>query len=263
MSDTSTITINHVCGDDALYCHYESQISPQPCYVELDCDNRTLSASYDAEIGPAVPVRVWHHRIIRFQIPCLTDEAVNDLLDEIAEDASAICEGYERVWDGNNHVGRFTEDADGLIQALNERCQGPWDERSTINVWHAGDWYEPVTDIDLCEELGLTANTTDDELNEMAAAEEENAEDEGFRLNGTEEYLRDIRDRLREGKVVLEEMPDHLRGSHIAANNWGTYPHNGATRRWVEEEEAEAIVEADPDGYAHIVTSTHHHGGEK
>ena len=29
---------------------------------------------------------------------------------------------------------------------------------------------------------------------------------------------------------LVEIMPDHLRGSHRAAGNWGAYPHNGAER---------------------------------
>jgi len=53
--------------------------------------------------------------------------------------------------------------------------------------------------------------------------------------------------------VEIEEMPRHLRASHRAANNWGTYPHNGATRRRVTRSEAEEIVRSDDDGYDHIV----------
>lgn len=52
--------------------------------------------------------------------------------------------------------------------------------------------------------------------------------------------------------VTIEEMPNHLRGSHRAAGNWGRYPHNGATRREVSREEADEIVAADADGYDHI-----------
>jgi len=54
--------------------------------------------------------------------------------------------------------------------------------------------------------------------------------------------------------VMLETMPDYLRGSHRAAGNWGVYPHNGAMRERVSRVEAEAIVAADTDGYDHIVT---------
>lgn len=34
--------------------------------------------------------------------------------------------------------------------------------------------------------------------------------------------------------VVVERMPDYLRASHRAANNWGRYPHNGAERVIIE-----------------------------
>lgn len=53
--------------------------------------------------------------------------------------------------------------------------------------------------------------------------------------------------------VTIETMPDHLRSSHRAAGNWGSYPANGANRREVSLDEAEEIVAADEDGYDHIV----------
>jgi hypothetical protein len=53
--------------------------------------------------------------------------------------------------------------------------------------------------------------------------------------------------------VTIEEMPEHLRGSHRAAGNWGRYPHNGATRRQVSRDEADEIVSGDADEYARIV----------
>lgn len=56
-----------------------------------------------------------------------------------------------------------------------------------------------------------------------------------------------------EDLVVLERMPDHLRGSHRAAGNWGRYPANGAERTVVSREWAEQTVEEDSDGYDHIV----------
>lgn len=55
------------------------------------------------------------------------------------------------------------------------------------------------------------------------------------------------------GYVEIETMPDWLRESHRAAGGFGRYPANGAERRIVHPDEAEAIVEADGDGYDHIV----------
>lgn len=55
--------------------------------------------------------------------------------------------------------------------------------------------------------------------------------------------------------VVIEVMPTHHRSSHRAAGNWGTYPHNGATRFSATEDEADRIVREDTDGYDRIVPS--------
>jgi hypothetical protein len=53
--------------------------------------------------------------------------------------------------------------------------------------------------------------------------------------------------------VLIETMPNHLRGSHRAAGNFGTYPANGSVREWRNAVEAEELVENDPDGYNRIV----------
>lgn len=62
----------------------------------------------------------------------------------------------------------------------------------------------------------------------------------------------DIQKSDEDDLVTIEEMPDYLRGSHRAAGNWGSYPHNGATRRKVSQQEADEIIESDPE-YAHVV----------
>ena len=51
--------------------------------------------------------------------------------------------------------------------------------------------------------------------------------------------------------VIVETMPEHLRSSHRAAGNWGTYPFNGANSERQDLDEAEEIVEGDEDGYDH------------
>lgn len=53
----------------------------------------------------------------------------------------------------------------------------------------------------------------------------------------------------RTTKYLIETMPDHLRGSHRAAGNWGVYPHNGAERRIVDE----CDLPDESDEYDHAV----------
>jgi glutathione S-transferase len=53
--------------------------------------------------------------------------------------------------------------------------------------------------------------------------------------------------------VVIERMPDHLRGSHRAARNWGSYPHNGAERVIVERSDTEQwCYDAEKDAHSGI-----------
>lgn len=47
-------------------------------------------------------------------------------------------------------------------------------------------------------------------------------------------------------RVVVETIPKHLRASHTAAGNSGTWPHNGALRVVMNRADAEELVEHDP-----------------
>jgi hypothetical protein len=48
---------------------------------------------------------------------------------------------------------------------------------------------------------------------------------------------------LADEMVVVEWMPEHLRGSHEAAGNAGVYPANGARRTAMERSCAEGVVD--------------------
>lgn len=53
--------------------------------------------------------------------------------------------------------------------------------------------------------------------------------------------------------VIIEWLPEYLVESHIAANNFGVYPMNGAWRDEMPRWQAEEIIVADESGYAHII----------
>jgi len=197
MNATTSVTIKPVAEDRALFCHYKGQPSPQPCYIELDCEERALSASYDGEIGNAIPFRVYHGRCIRWTIPCLTATAANALLEELAEEAARICDGYDQVWDGHNHVGKLDDDARAASDTIQATCEGgSWSDHEIISPpWHAGDWYEPVN---VAVELKISAQTTDEELAEIVEREERAASDDGHEVEGIFEHLKEVRDNLTE-----------------------------------------------------------------
>jgi len=197
MDTEPSVTIKPVTGKRALFCHYKGQFSPQDCFVELDCEERTLSASYNGEIGNSIPFRVYHRRCIRWTIPCLTADAANALLEELADEAAIVCDGYESVWDGHNHIGKLDDDARAASETIQATCEGgSWSDHEIISPpWHAGDWYEPVN---VEQELGITVETTNEQLAELAEREESAANAEGHEVEGIFEHLTSVRDRLAE-----------------------------------------------------------------
>lgn len=198
----STIVIEEV-GD--LYLKYSGQHSPQPCYVQLDCEAETLCAEVDGMIGPGTPFRIWHGRAIRWAIPALTTEAAEALLEEILPLAQRVVEGYECRWDGSNHVGKLDEDAQEAAEAIRDLCDRDWSEWEVLSVWDAHDWYGQCgSGAYLAGELGLTAETTDEELSALATKEEAAAEP--ARIEGVERFMRDLREELRaEAEEEAEE----------------------------------------------------------
>lgn len=181
-----TITIQPVEGL-ALYCRYQAQCRPQPCYVTLDCRTAELSAAYSGEIGGGVPVDVWHHRAIRWHIPALRGDPAAALLEGLAPLAQRVVDGYSEIWDGSNHVGQLDDDAYSACAEIADRCVDAGDEDyDQISVWVAADWLDSASDA----ALGLTASSTDAELTAMAARIREDAAGEGVDvLEGLEQHL--------------------------------------------------------------------------
>lgn len=138
-----TIEINtaNLDAKTPLYSKYASQNQPQPAFIELDCwGNGILFADYSGEIGNAVPFYYWHGLAVRWYVP---SEISGESLTAIFSDGDflaacqRIIDGFEEHWDGSNHVGRYTEDAqeavstaEGIISSLAE-C---------VEVWSAENW---------------------------------------------------------------------------------------------------------------------------
>lgn len=202
----TAITITPVEGDE-LHHQYPGQTAPQDCYVQLVCETGELSASYNGEIGNAVPVGVWHRRVRRWTIPALTESAANALLEEIAPLAERVVAGYSEVWDGSNHVGEFDADADAAVEAIARLCDRDWSEGEVIAVWNAADYLGNIGSVQAqARALKVTTTTTDDELDTIA--EETEAEAAPAVVNGVRKHLERLRDELRGSdaqRIVVDE----------------------------------------------------------
>lgn len=195
----SAVIIIPVRGN-ALYRRYSGQNAPQDCHVSLDCRKGTLTADFNPEIGNAVPFAVHHRHVQRWSIPCLTADAANALLAEIAPFAQRMLDGYECVWDGHNHVAEFSDDADDAddtIICLCDHATADANEQTTVQVWDASDWLGGLGNAAAqCEALKITAETTDDELRAIADAAEVEAAGMGVHaLDGCLRHMEWLREK--------------------------------------------------------------------
>lgn len=105
-----------------VYAQYGGQCMPQPAYLELDIRDGKLTADYSGEVGNAVPSSVWHDLVLRFKLmPETTADQIEKIINENAEMLQKILDGAEVVWNGSNWVGQFTDEAQDVIDSINQQ----------------------------------------------------------------------------------------------------------------------------------------------
>lgn len=205
-----------------LFTLYDGEHNPQPCHISLDLETGEFTAGYQAETG-GWSEAVFHQRTLWWGIPTLTAQAVNRLLTDLVPTAQRILDGAEIAWDGEQLAGQFTADADAAINEIADACSlGGWDDEGDIVGWmDAGDWFSDETDDQVAARLGITADTTDEQLQTMATDEEsavESANSAAGRWSvpiGFYAHLQRIRDEKIDDQVdelidLLEEQAEKI-----------------------------------------------------
>ena len=158
------IEIIRVVNPKELYGRYIGQTQAQPTYIELDLEDKTLSADWNGEIGNGVPMDVWHGLIRRYHIPCLVADEANALMEEILPLAERVIAGAEIVWDGSNWVAKLNEDAEDAEMEIDRICEQS--EGETVSEWEASDFFGEETDENLGVKIGMDINAAADALRE-------------------------------------------------------------------------------------------------
>lgn len=181
----------------SLHHRFPGQTSAQPAHVYLNPETGELSTAVDYTIGAGVPVDVWHGRRLRWAIPALTESAQADLLEQLHPLAARIVEGYSEEWDGHNTIGRLTDDAQDASNEARDLC-GTYayaHPDCVTRVWDAAEWLRDAT----AEELGITVESTDEQIEEIAARVSANASTEGVDvLEGLSRHLEHVRCELQQ-----------------------------------------------------------------
>jgi len=216
MTDKTTVTPIATESDDALYCHYQGQTERQPALLCLDLETGELSAHYSSIIGSGQSMRAFYGRDIEWEIPPLRMAPLADLMRKVTPACQAILDSATVDWDGSNRVGRLSyvareaaEDVYGTVEGLQPE---PYE---VYEPWAACDYYEPVSDV--LAELGLTAYSTDAEIESEAKRAVEDAE-VVLDQDDVESYLRQLRDDERYELDVTAEG-EELEGAREDAIN--------------------------------------------
>jgi hypothetical protein len=221
-----SVRIIETAAEDALYRRYDGQTSPQPCYIELDLNNGTLSADYDSEVGNAVPSTVRHGFERRYAIPAVTGSAADDLMRKIAPLADRVLADWDSEWDGNNTVAVLGEDAaeaENEIVEMLESDEDLADDEDLVTVWGV----DGVITGSEADEYDITAETTDERLDEIEEEIRKGLIDISPNgivvLDGIDRHLRELRDELLRNAIdeavdAAEDAAEQAETADRAAN---------------------------------------------
>lgn len=148
--------------------------------------------------GQGVPPEMWHGRVLSFPVqrsrPVDGQALVEWLRDGDGQSLlQRIVAGHSVEWDGSNHVGELTDDAtearDTLAYWLEHNA--PTLDGDHAGLWTAEDWLYG-------SDLPITAETTDDEISDLADRLTEEATETDAVVRGIYTFLIEMRDDLRD-----------------------------------------------------------------
>lgn len=193
-----TVEIVKVSDPAELLLLQEGFAGAYPTYLMLDFDTAVLTAAYHD--GVALPSYVRRGMGLWVPIPCLTADAANVLLAQVAPIAQRILDGHT----GEGGRGRLDTAASVAAQELRDHVHGvAWRPEDLVHIRRADSW---LTKEDLTvwvSRTGLSADSTKDELKAIGELlirdfEQVAAAEPGVSvLVGVAGVLQDFRDDLR------------------------------------------------------------------
>lgn len=189
-----------------LYHQYSIQNQPQPAYIELDCrGDGELMADWNAEIGNAIPFYYYHGLAVRWGIPSETSGlSLKNLFEdeEFLACCQTILDGFDEEWDGNNFVGRYTDETADAIEKAECIIMNSLE---SVEVFSAEDWL-------------FYSGSLKEHWNENQTLEEATAE-----LEGWVEYNQMIDGDISEALLYKAKQ-------HVEYEEWGKlYPNHVKT----------------------------------
>lgn len=173
-----------------LYVEFGGQSAPQRAYLEIDPADGECRFDVSHEIGNGIRQSVWSGAILEIDVaPTLRGDRLQAAYERVEELLDAVCAGWEETWtNGVNRGGRLiTAEASDALHEAEEILARMTDEGWSVQVYDPTDWLEGCIDI--------TATTTDEQLDALAAQYEKDAVDDHVMFDGD---LREAMGRYRD-----------------------------------------------------------------
>jgi hypothetical protein len=192
---TSSITIIEVMREFELYGIHPGTETQLPCVVELDLRSGKVCISTRDDTPNSIPMREWEGHMMSWKMPCLVADAANVLLQQVAGEAQCIRQAYLKHHEENDESTRFRPEGETLAAAVEiERICRDAEGVQIIGV--------PASDVvaEVISDLGITAETTNDEIDDIARwiEEEGRLNDPIYVYIGLHQHLRTYRDTLQQ-----------------------------------------------------------------
>lgn len=134
---------NLISDRAALHYQYAGQLQPQQAYVYVS-EAGEVSADYDGNIGGGMPAHIWNKRTLSMRVSSQTDAralAAHLQSAPIVALLERIVAGHSIEWDGSNHRGRLSSDAQDAFDDL-EGALLFWSEDTDnqVHIWSAYDF---------------------------------------------------------------------------------------------------------------------------
>jgi len=168
-----------------------------PIYLFIDWENETVDAYTYCD--NSTPGDVYHGKRSMIRLPGEVNAALmREDVDKLLPMIEKIFAGYESKWNGSNWKGTFNEESMDLIGKLIYDIE-EGDYFSTIDYW--GGLYD-VHDYFVDRPEGLTAASTDEEIEKIAEESIQNALGDDIKIIGGNgrviEHLKQLREELSE-----------------------------------------------------------------
>lgn len=138
-------------------------------YLMVDLDNAVIAT--DCWAGAELPTYVRERRAMWFEVPCLVEAAANRLIAEAVPLAQRMVDGYRFL--NEEGVGQLTDDGEAAARELGALvAEHAWTFEDEVASMPAADWFGEEDLPALAKRLGITADSTGDELRGIAAQQE-------------------------------------------------------------------------------------------